>query len=85
MILRFVTKETPRQYVAINTKYETYTCDRNVVLKGEMIQISEQAYKRILDELDFNCWNYTFNNDICDPPDPDEAELGRPDDDELTF
>lgn len=68
MILRFVTKETPRRYVAINTKFETCTFDRNVVSKGEMVQISEQAYARILDELKFNCWNYAFDHDICDPP-----------------
>lgn len=56
MILYF---KAGKKRLAINTEKETY--NTNYFYLGgyrEYIKISPTDYNKILEEIDFNCWNY---------------------------
>lgn len=55
MILRFKSNE---DYLAFNTKSETYTTKKELVCKYTPLEVSDVAFYKILAELDFNSFDY---------------------------
>lgn len=60
MVLRF---RSPSGYLAFNSVLEIYTTNRDEVEQGYVIDVSDEAFRHICGEIDFNCYCYAKNLD----------------------
>ena len=70
MILRFKSASSAPEYIGINTRFQSYTYNPEVVKAGTVITVAVNHFEHIRSEILFNDYNYM--NDLHTEPDLDE-------------